>query len=231
LVRRSIIVVIIAAIVGFTAYKLESGPTTKLTAQQKANQVAIAAHCPSSPATRVNTLQWKTAPPMTIQKNSTYYAFVQTDLGPFTIRLDPGIAPVTVNNFIFLADHDYYKCNTFDRVIPTFMNQTGDPTGTTGGSPGYTIADEYPKKAKNAADQYPLGSVALANTGKPHSGAAQFFIVAGPEGEGLANTYTLFGQVISGLPVVEKINADGSAAGVPPTVTHRILSITISSKA
>ena len=223
--------VVIAAIVGFTAYKLEAGRSSpKLTPQQQANALAVASGCPASPTTRVNTLQWKKPPPMTISKSGTYFAFVETDLGSFTISLDPAIAPATVNNFIFLADHGYYKCNAFDRVIPTFMNQTGDPTGTTSGSPGYTIPDEDQKKSANPSKQYPLGAVAMARTKLPHSGGAQFFIVAGPEGEGLANSYALFGSVISGMSVVERINADGSAAGIPPTVTHRIITITISNK-
>ncbi len=227
--------VVIAAIVGYTAYKLEAGSSSPLTAQQKANNAAVAAGCPASPTARANTLQWKSLPPMTIHRNGRYVAFVETDLGPFTIALDPKAAPVTVNSFIFLADHGYYKCNAFDRVIPTFMNQTGDPTGTTGGSPGYTIPDEFPKKAKNPSLQYPIGSVAMANiSGKRNSGGAQFFIVAGSQGESLPNAYTLFGRVISGLSVVEKINADGKPnvagtqnTGQPPAVFHRILSITI----
>jgi cyclophilin family peptidyl-prolyl cis-trans isomerase len=109
------------------------------------------------------------------------------------------------------------------------MDQTGDPTGTGQGGPGYTIPDENPAKATNASSQYPLGSVAMANTGQPNSGGSQFFIVAGPQGEGLPNTYALFGQVTSGMNVVDKINQQGSAQGVPPDVTQRILSITISS--
>lgn len=238
LVRRSGIVVVIAAIVGYTAYKLESGsssPKKAFTAQQKADIAAVAAGCPASPSTRVNTLQWKTAPPITIHKSSAYYAFVETDIGPFTIQLDPKTAPATVNDFVFLADHGYYKCNTFGRVIPSFMNQTGDPTGTQTGSPGYTIPDEFPKKTKNPLLQYPVGAVAMANTGAAHSGGAQFFIVAAPYA--LPNVYTLFGQVITGLPVVKQINADGKPnvagvqnSGVPPKVIHRILYVTITGK-
>ena len=113
------------------------------------------------------------------------------------------------------------------------MNQTGDPTGTGSGGPGYTIPDEYPSKASNAAQQYPLGSLAMANTGQPHTGGSQFFVVAGPEGESLPNTYTLFGQVSSGMNVVDTINQQGNSSptsnGVPPDVTQRVVSITISS--
>jgi cyclophilin family peptidyl-prolyl cis-trans isomerase len=109
------------------------------------------------------------------------------------------------------------------------MDQTGDPKGTGAGGPGYTIADENPPAAANPADQYPLGSVAMANTGQANTGGSQFFVVSGPEGESLPNTYTLFGHVTSGMKVVDKINAEGSKAGVPPDVTQRMLSVTIHS--
>ena len=115
------------------------------------------------------------------------------------VTLDASTAPMTVNNFVFLANKGFYNCVIFHRVIPGFMDQTGDPTGTGTGGPGYTIPDEYPPKAANAADQYPLGSVAMANTGQPHTGGSQFFIVAGAQGESLPNSYSLFGQVTSGM--------------------------------
>ncbi len=196
-------------------------------AQTAANSKAVAAGCPASTATRVNNLTWSSAPPMTIDSSKNYTATVVTTQGTFTIALDPKDAPITVNNFVFLAKQGYYKCVIFHRVIPTFMDQTGDPTGTGEGGPGYTIADEYPAAAKDSSQQYPLGSVAMANTGSAHTGGSQFFIVAGPEGEGLPNTYSLFGTVTSGMDVVQAINAQGSAAGVPPDVTNRILSVTI----
>jgi peptidyl-prolyl cis-trans isomerase B (cyclophilin B) len=69
----------------------------------------------------------------------------------------------------------------------------------------------------------------MANTGQAHTGGSQWFIVAGPEGQSLPNSYSLFGQVTSGMSVVQKINAQGSAAGVPPDVIHRMLKVTITS--
>ena len=89
------------------------------------------------------------------------------------------------------------------------------------------IRDRNPPVAKNPAQQYALGAVAMANTGAPHSGGSQFFIVAGTQGEQLPNSYALFGQVTSGMNIVSEINADGSAQGVPPTVTHRMLSVVV----
>ena len=204
-----------------------AGSKAKLQAQ--ADSAAVAAGCPASTKTRVNNLSWSSAPAMAIDTSKTYTATVKTTTGTFVITLDAKTAPTTVNNFVFLAQHGFYRCVLFHRVIPNFMDQTGDPTGTGTGGPGYTIPDENPPKATTASDQYPLGSVAMANTGSPNTGGSQWFIVAGAEGESLPNTYALFGQVTSGMNVVDTINQQGSTAGVPPDVTQRILSITISS--
>jgi cyclophilin family peptidyl-prolyl cis-trans isomerase len=230
-IRNVIIVAVIAAviigIVFLTSSGSNPGSAKKLSAQALADKAAVAAGCPASTKTRVNTQKYAAAPPMTINTADTYTATVVTTAGSFTIALDAKTAPITVNNFVFLAEKGYYHCVIFHRVIPKFMDQTGDPTGTGTGGPGYTIADEYPPKAADSADQYPLGSVAMANTGQPHTGGSQFFIVAGSEGESLPNSYSLFGQVTSGMSVVDKINSEGSTAGVPPDVTQRMLSVTI----
>ena len=193
-------------------------------AQTAANALAVKAGCPASTTTRVNTLTWSSAPPMTINTAKTYYANFVTTAGTFVVKLDAATAPVTVNNFVFLAEHKFYNCVIFHRVIPGFVVQGGDPTGTGAGGPGYTIPDEYPKAA---SPTYPLYSVAMANTGKPHTGGSQFFIVTGPSGEALPNSYSLFGQVVSGQSVVRTINDAGTASGTP-AVVHRMLSVTIS---
>jgi cyclophilin family peptidyl-prolyl cis-trans isomerase len=245
-VAAAVIIGIVALVSGNNAKKptnaakttsTTSSPTSSTTsttsganavAQAAANKVAVAAGCPTSTSTQVNTQKYAAAPATTIDPTKTYTATVVTTAGTFTIALDPTAAPITVNNFVFLADKGYYHCVIFHRVIPNFMDQTGDPTGTGSGTqPGYTIKDEDPPKAANPSDQYPIGSVAMANTGAPNSGGSQFFIVTGPEGESLPNTYALFGTVTSGLDVVQTINRDGSAAGVPPDVTQRIISVTI----
>jgi cyclophilin family peptidyl-prolyl cis-trans isomerase len=248
-IRRTIIVAIVAVVVVGSAALLFSGkstpPTTTTTststtstssttttvaaafaaAQAHANALAVKAGCPASTATRVNTMTWKTAPPMTINKSLTYYAHFTTTAGDFVVKLDASTAPITTNNFIFLAEHNFYKCVIFHRVIPGFMIQGGDPTGTGEGGPGYSIADEYPKVGHPT---YPLYSIAMANTGQPHTGGSQFFIVTGTQGETLGNTYSLFGQVVSGFGPVMKIAREGSVAGIPPNVTNRMLSVTIS---
>ena len=164
-------------------------------------------------------------PPMIIDTAKAYTATMVTSKGTLEIVLDALGAPVTVNSFVFLARWHYYDGVIFHRVIPGFVVQGGDPTGTGSGGPGYTIADELPKAG---SPTYPLYSLAMANTGAANTGGSQFFIITGPSGEQLPATYSLFGQVISGQSVAKAINNAGSTAGVPPTVTHRMISVTIS---
>jgi cyclophilin family peptidyl-prolyl cis-trans isomerase len=194
--------------------------------------ITTAADCPASFTATLNKPTFS-APPMTIDPSKTYTATVTTDLGPFTIQLDPKAAPKAVNSFVYLADKHFFDCIVFHRVIQTFMNQTGDPTGSGSGGPGYQFTEAGPATAN---PQYPVGSVAMANsnnpaTTDPSTNGSQFFIVTGPEGESLAPDYTLFGKVTSGMDVLNKINADGSAStsqtGTPAKL-HRMVSVTIS---
>ena len=143
-----------------------TAPGTTAAAQTAATAAATAAGCPASPTTRVNTLTWKSQPPKTIDATKTYKAAVKTTAGTFVITLLAKTAPTTVNNFVFLADHGYYKCNIFHRVIPGFMDQTGDPTGLGSGTPGYKFANENVPKA------YASGDVAMANSGGSDSTGA-----------------------------------------------------------
>jgi cyclophilin family peptidyl-prolyl cis-trans isomerase len=162
---------------------------------------------------------------MSIDTSKTYTAAVKTDLGTFTITLDAKRAPTTVNSFVFLSNQKFFDCMAFMRVIPQFMNQTGSPSqknspvGNVQDGPGYTFANENDQPAGG----YTAGDVAMANAGKDTNGS-QFFVLAGPYSN---PGYSLFGHVSSGMDVVQKINADGSQSGVPPNVTHRILSVTI----
>ena len=204
------------------------GADAKLQAQ--ANEVAVKAGCPASPTTptAAASQKYSAPPPMTLDTSKQYSATFKTTTGTFDVSLDVTAAPKTVNNFVFLANKDYFNCGAFFRVIPGFVLQTGNPAQTNAGTqPGYTIPDELPPKATNPAQQYPLGSLVMANTGQPNSGGSQFFIVSGPQGESLPNTYSLFGQVTSGMSVVSTIDKQGSTSGMPPAVTQRIISVTI----
>ncbi len=184
--------------------------------------ITTSADCPASFTATLNKPTWSSPPAMTINTSKTYTATVTTDIGPFTIRLDPKAAPKAVNSFVFLANQHFFDCMVFHRVIPSFVDQTGDPTGTGTGGPGYQFADELPK---TASPQYPIGSVAMANAGANTNGS-QFFIVAGSQGASLAPNYTLFGKVTSGMSVISAINAAGASSGTPTTL-HRMVSVTI----
>jgi cyclophilin family peptidyl-prolyl cis-trans isomerase len=207
-----------------------AGSAADKAAQATDDAIAVRAGCPSSAYTKLDKGSWKSAPAMTINTSATYLATVKTDVGTFVITLEPKLAPVAVNSFVFLAQHDFYNCVIFHRVIPGFVVQGGDPTGTGTGGPGYEYTEAGPA---TASPQYPLDSVAMANSNSPSThtpttNGSQFFIVTGSSGESLPNDYVLFGKVTSGMSVVNKINDDGSSSGVPPDVTHRMLSVTIS---
>jgi cyclophilin family peptidyl-prolyl cis-trans isomerase len=247
--RRTITIVVVAAVVVGVSYLIfkpgkkstSTAATTSTTTSasttttpapaggsgdKSPSAITTSADCPANFSATLNKPSYPSYPPMTINASKTYTATVTTDIGPFTVQLDPKAAPKAVNSFVFLANQHYFDCMIFHRVIQTFMDQTGDPTGTGTGGAGYKFADELPKTAN---PQYPLGSVTLANAG-PNTNNGQFFIVAGPEGENLAPSYTLFGKVTSGMDVVEKINAGGSVAssstGTPITL-HRMVSVTV----
>ncbi|HWD56306.1 MAG TPA: peptidylprolyl isomerase [Acidimicrobiales bacterium] len=247
-IRNGIIVVIVAgAVIGIVFAVSGNNPKTvgsqsststtlvtpkakeNATLQKQANEAAVKAGCPTSPTTPANHQTYTTAPPMTIDTSKSYSATVVTTAGTFDIALNAKAAPQTVNNFVFLADKGYYRCNSFFRVIPQFINQSGNATQTNAATSAlsYTLpAENLPPAGTATSPAYPAGAVAMATSSKGVSGN-QFFIVAGAQGESLSSTYPLFGLVTSGMNVVQTINQQGSASGVPPDVTQRILSVTI----
>jgi cyclophilin family peptidyl-prolyl cis-trans isomerase len=149
------------------------------------------------------------APPMIIDTDKIYTATMVTSKGTLEIVLDALGAPNTVNSFVFLARWHYYDGIVFHRIIPGFVLQGGDPTGTGAGGPGYKFKDELPKPGR-----YELGSLAMANAG-PHTNGSQFFVISGPDGIRLPPLYALFGKVVKGLDIVETINAIGTPSGKP----------------
>jgi cyclophilin family peptidyl-prolyl cis-trans isomerase len=173
--------------------------------------------CPSVAGDSPKTIHFTSAPKLCIDLTKQYVATFHTSVGDFIANLDPSQAPVTVNNFVVLALYHYYDGTTFHRAIPGYIVQGGDangrPPGT--GSPGYTIADEFP----SSLSDYTAGSVAMANTGAPHSGASQFFVWLGPDPLP-GPSYSLLGKVVNGLDVVRKIEATGSPSG---TVAHAVV--------
>jgi cyclophilin family peptidyl-prolyl cis-trans isomerase len=136
---------------------------------------------------------------MTIDQNKPYTATVKMEKGgEFVIQLYADKAPITVNSFVFLARQGFFDGVTFHRVLEGFMAQGGDPTGTGTGGPGYQFVNE-----DNDLKFDKAGVVAMANAGRDTNGS-QFFITFGPQ-ERLNGGYTIFGQVISGMDVVNAI--------------------------
>lgn len=128
------------------------------------------------------------------------YAVFHTNKGDFTVRLYGSKAPITVKNFDYLVEHGFYDKLTFHRVIKDFMIQGGDPIGNGTGGPGYEIPDEF----VNDLHFDKAGILAMANSG-PNTGGSQFFITVAPT-PWLDNHHTIFGVVVKGLDIVEKIS-------------------------
>jgi cyclophilin family peptidyl-prolyl cis-trans isomerase len=137
-------------------------------------------------------------PEMQINEDATYVVTLDTDKGEIVMELDPKLAPVTVNNFVSLARDGYYDGLTFHRVVPQFVIQGGDPTGTGTGGPGYRFPDEPVK------GEYTDGAVAMANAG-PDTNGSQFFICIDDCRVKLTPNYNLFGYVTSGLDIAKSI--------------------------
>ena len=160
------------------------------------------------------------APEMQIDTNKKYQAKFSTNYGDFTITLYAKETPITVNNFVTLARNKFYDGLIFHRVIADFMIQGGDPKGNGTGGPGYSFQDETsPKKLVK-------GSLAMANAG-PNTNGSQFFIVTASETPWLDGRHTNFGEVTSGLDVVEKIGQVETGANDKPTKDVIINSIQI----
>lgn len=157
-------------------------------------------------------MSWSRMPELSIDLDKHYEAIVTTSKGDFTISLDAENTPVTVNNFVFLAQEGFYDGLTFHSIIESFMIQTGDPKGNGTGNAGYRIPDEL-----DALARYEEGTVAMFNTGSPNSGSSQFFICTGPEASNLNRqpNYTIFGKVTAGMEVVRAIAQTPVSGGKP----------------
>jgi cyclophilin family peptidyl-prolyl cis-trans isomerase len=167
--------------------------------------------------------QYESAPEMVIDPEASYLARVEMESGEeFVIELLPQSAPQTVNSFVFLAQEGWFDGMTFHRVLPGFVAQTGDPSGTGAGSPGYTLPDEIDPGLSHAES----GVVAMANSGSPNSSGSQWYITLGDASQ-LDGQYTIFGRVIEGMEVVEGITPRNPAEDptLPPGDT--VVTITI----
>jgi len=162
-------------------------------------------------------------PPMNIDPQKQYIATIKTEKGDIVMQLYPDKAPMAVNSFVFLAQKGWFNDVIFHRVIKDFVAQSGDPSGTGFGTPGYSFGDEI-KDLKFDKE----GVVGMANAG-PGSNGSQFFITLAPASQ-LDGKYTVFGQVVQGIDVVKKLTPRDPSQGGDLPPGDKILTVEISEK-
>ena len=153
--------------------------------------IAVIATMPEKPKT------YSATPPMTIDMSKQYTATIETEKANLVLELFASDVPITVNNFVFLARDGFYEGTTFHRVIPGFVAQGGDPTGTGAGTPGYRFDDEITEHT------HVTGALSMANSG-PNTNGCQFFITYAPQLH-LDGKHSVFGQLIEGMDVLERL--------------------------
>jgi cyclophilin family peptidyl-prolyl cis-trans isomerase len=160
-------------------------------------------------------------PPLLADTSKKYTAYIETEKGTLVLELFAQDVPRTVSNFVYLANKGFYNNTTFHRVIPGFMAQGGDPTGTGSGGPGYRFADEF------TAHKHLAGALSMANAG-PDTNGSQFFItyVATPWLDG---KHTVFGQLVEGMDVLERLTPRDPSQN-PQFPGDRIISVKIAMK-
>ena len=164
--------------------------------------------------------QYSSPPDLTIDLDGSYTATLHTNHGDIDVEFLAAEAPLAVNNWLFLAGDGFYDGVIFHRVIPGFMIQGGDPTGTGRGGPGYRFRDEL-----DGDGRYARGTMAMANAG-PNTNGSQFFIMH--EDYRLPHAYTIFGRVTSGIDVVDAIAGLETDRSDRPTTDAVIERVTIS---
>lgn len=166
--------------------------------------------CATPPAPRPDNLSWPTAPKDALKPDTNYALTLTTNCGDVVIETEPAQAPATVNSMLFLAQEGYFDLTACHRLTTEgiFVLQCGDPKGDGTGGPGYSVPDE--NLPTEGANNYPAGSVAMANAG-PGTAGSQFFIVY--EDTTLPSGYTIWGTVTAGLDIVRGIAAAGVEGG------------------
>ena len=167
---------------------------------------------------------FESCPPMLVQRTKQYIATLHTEKGDVVIQLFADKAPFTVNSFVFLAQNGWYDNITFHRVVPDLYAQSGDPSGTGKGTPGYYVVTEITTDL--TFDK--RGMVAMVNSG-PDSSGSQFFITfdAAPQYDG---QYTIFGQVLSGMEVLAALTPRDAQIGVETPPGDKLLNVTVEEK-
>lgn len=168
---------------------------------------------PQPAALDVSTTPLVTTTPVSFRTNNMHEITISTNYGDIVFDTYDADAPLAVSNFITLASRGFYNNLTFHRVIKNFMIQGGDPTGNGTGGPGYTFADELDSKTESYQRGYVPGTVAMANAG-PNTNGSQFFIMQG--NTPLQHLYTIFGHVVKGQDIVDKIASVKTGANDKP---------------
>jgi cyclophilin family peptidyl-prolyl cis-trans isomerase len=210
--------IIVLALVGWLVIK----PGNTSESQNAANELSTtqeSSPMPSAKSSSTNAKSYKKAEQVT-KAGKTYTAVLKTSAGDITVELSKD-TPVTTNNFVFLAKDKFYDGVIFHRVIPGFMIQGGDPTGTGMGDPGYRFDDE------KFTGEYKRGTIAMANSG-PNTNGSQFFIMHADYP--LPPNYVIFGKTISGLDVVDKIATGKTGPSDRPVEPVSIQTIEITEK-
>jgi cyclophilin family peptidyl-prolyl cis-trans isomerase len=191
--RRLPFAAVVVLIVALAAGSVSASPAPRAQTARTPQEICAAA---TADLKEPETQQFEQADNV-LQDGVDYWAVICTDIGPIYLDLYEDKAPITVNNFVFLAQQGYYNNTTFHRVLPGFMAQGGDPTGTGSGGPGYEFEDETNNEL--VFDQF--GLLAMANAG-PGTNGSQFFITYAPT-PWLDGNHTIFGRVFQGIDVAE----------------------------
>ncbi|MEX2984980.1 peptidylprolyl isomerase [Streptomyces sp. C36] len=219
--RNAVIATVLAMVVvgGATAYatgalsggdKKDKADAADALPTPKKGPDPCAKPAPGSPAAKT----WKSEPEMGVDKSASYAMNLTTTCGAIDVKLDAANAPHTVNSFEFLAKEGFFDHTKCHRLTTggIYVLQCGDPKGTGQGGPGYTLPDENLKDEKLKGNVYPAGTIAMANTGQPHTGGSQFFLVY--QDSQLPPQYTPFGTIgADGMKTLKKIADAGEQTG------------------
>jgi peptidyl-prolyl cis-trans isomerase B (cyclophilin B) len=218
--RRILLLLPLALVVALAACGGDDEPQSTDAAATTEQAPAADSECATVDAPEAKPDGGQTAPTDSLEAGATYKLVVATNCGDFTITLDPTRAPKTSASLVSLAEAGFYDGTTFHRVVPGFVIQGGDPTGTGTGGPGYQTVDAPPTDT-----QYLEGVVAMAKAGNEPTGTAgsQFFVVTAPDA-GLPPDYAVVGTVTEGMETVSAIEALGVGDGPPsqPVVIEKV---------
>lgn len=179
--------------------------------------------CPAADGSDGPRNQFDQPPPICIDADTMYAAVFDTNMGAFTMVLDPTLDLDSVNNFVVLARWGAFDGTLFHRIISDFVIQGGDVQIDFGrGGPGYQFTGAFPPE-----EWYRVGSVAMANRGNPATNGSQFFVITGPNGAGLPPLYSPLGQVVDGMDIVMEIEGVDTEAGDVPVQDVVVKSVTV----